>query len=529
MVQTKNIIDETYWQAVQITDDDIEFLYAHLLEIENPLSPEVLSKALIHERIRREKKAFDKALASKGDMYLPEKIYKTGDRIIFPEIDLASGVVKQVRPGENPDLGDFSVIETEMEDGSIRLFASGLKEHDLNTPQSVSDSPFMDAEFVLQQYGKRIQKKLENELSQHADLVKIGGNWFPKALLIDFNVGHLNLIEAVLDMNGGGPLPVPELLNQIDFQTTDNANLVEFSLNYALQEDTRFDEVGPKGTVLWFLNRLEPEFVREKPDCLKWQAVDYDRGILSDQMLALENEIDDELSPLLGEEDDSDDSVESISVCLLYPHLSVGSIPLTHRTRQFFPTALETPRVKFTLIDGENQKSISAWVVRPFNYVYGLAEWFEEKELMPGSMIRLEKTKIPGEVMITPEKRKANKEWVKTMLIGTDNGIVFAMLKKNITALFNDQMAIAIPDFATVEQLRNNRKERQLSAELVRIARELSKLNPQGHVHTLELYAAINIIRRCPPGMVYYLLSTLPEFSHVGDLYFHLKENLKED
>ena len=42
-----------------------------------------------------------------------------------------------------------------------------------------------------------------------------------------------------------------------------NPKLVEFSLDLALQEDPRFDEVGPAGEVLWYLHRLEPEEVRQ--------------------------------------------------------------------------------------------------------------------------------------------------------------------------------------------------------------------------------------------------------------------------
>ena len=71
--------------------------------------------------------------------------------------------------------------------------------------------------------------------------------------------GHLNLAEAILDMAGGGPLPTKALLEQVGLTSNTNSNLVEFSLDHALQEDPRFDEVGPAGETLWFLNRLEPE------------------------------------------------------------------------------------------------------------------------------------------------------------------------------------------------------------------------------------------------------------------------------
>jgi hypothetical protein len=54
----------------------------------------------------------------------------------------------------------------------------------------------------------------------------------------------------------------------------------------------------------------------------------------------------------------------------------------------------------------------------------------------------------------------------------------------------------------------------------VNTVKELAKLNPQAHVHATELYAAINIIRRCPPEPILALLASRPWFDHVGDLHF---------
>ena len=55
--------------------------------------------------------------------------------------------------------------------------------------------------------------------------------------------------------------------------------------------------------------------------------------------------------------------------------------------------------------------------------------------------------------------------------------------------------------------------------------RELTKVNPQGHVHAQELYAAINLVRRVPPAPLLSLLATQPRFVHVGDLHFKLDES----
>jgi len=50
--------------------------------------------------------------------------------------------------------------------------------------------------------------------------------------------------------------------------------------------------------------------------------------------------------------------------------------------------------------------------------------------------------------------------------------------------------------------------------------RELAKLNPQSHVHASELYAAVNIVRRCPPAPILAYLASAPWFVHVGDLHY---------
>ena len=63
---------------------------------------------------------------------------------------------------------------------------------------------------------------------------------------------------------------------------------------------------------------------------------------------------------------------------------------------------------------------------------------------------------------------------------------------------------------------------------MVKMLAELAKLNTPGLVHAQELYAAINIIRRCPPGPIFDILVTNPKIVHVGDLYFRL-ENITQE
>ncbi len=153
--------------------------------------------------------------------------------------------------GTNPEIGTFDVLTIDLGNGSERLFASNLSNHVLNDePVTVEEEGF-DAEAILRAQGSEIEKKIEAAFRADDELVRIAGRWFPRALLVDVNVGHLNLAEAVLDMAGGEPLPTSALLKDVALPEGLNPKLAEFSLNLALQEDERFDEVGPAGKVLW--------------------------------------------------------------------------------------------------------------------------------------------------------------------------------------------------------------------------------------------------------------------------------------
>jgi hypothetical protein len=68
------------------------------------------------------------------------------------------------------------------------------------------------------------------------------------------------------------------------------------------------------------------------------------------------------------------------------------------------------------------------------------------------------------------------------------------------------------------------KSKRTFEEGVVSVMRDLTKLNLQGHVHAQELYSALNIIMRCPPGPLFSLLAVRDIFTHVGDLHFRLEE-----
>ena len=532
MVMAPLSLRSNYWQEFEITQADIDFIYNYLLELETPLTNDELMEALVKERIRIEKDALLNQRIPGGDVYLPKEHYQVGQKLLFPALNWQKGQVIGVRPGHNPEVGPFEVISVKLDQGGEHMYAADLENHALNQPLTINlDDPNLDPAKVLAAFGAPLSACLSAALEQNEGLVRIAFRWFPRALLVDVNPGYLNLAEAVLDMEGGKPLSTPALLEHLELPTDANSHLTEFSLNYALQEDERFDEVGPSGEVLWFLKRLEPEAVLQPPLYLRYtpdrSLEGYNPAVLTPAMLAVEKQLDDELAEVQEEPAKTGEA----AICLTYPHWRAGTLPLTRRIQRLFPTALEAPRIQFTLVDGDTGTKYPAWVVRNHGYVLGLRDWYAAIGLIPGSLVRVLPGKKPGEVIVQAEKRKSSREWIRTVLVGSDGGVVYAMLKQPVTAAFDDRMAIMIPDYKTIDPIweQSNRQRGTLLNAVQTTMGELAKLNPQGHVHAQDLYAAVNVLRRCPPGPLFYLLATNAIFSHVGDMYYRLSTGQEED
>ncbi len=510
-----------YWSSIQITPQDIEHLHNVLFERETPLTERELSVELVESRIKAESRAAESKQTAGGKSFFPKEKYQIGDSLIFPALSWNRGKVAAVRAGANPSIQNFDVLTIAMDDGSQRMFAANFEDHALNeAPIPVSESDDANPDSILRESSGVVEKKLEAALNADESIVKIAGSWFPRALLIDINQGQLNLAEAVLDMSAGEPLAAEVLVKDIELPAGVNPNLAEFSLNYALQSDHRFDEVGPAGQVLWCLRRLEPDFVREVPAPLNYIEIEHDREALSQAMKNLEEQLDDELTPVHVL--DSQKRISSITIPLIYPHLRAGTLPMSARARKLFPTAYESPRVRFTLVDGKTKQRIPAWVVREHGYVYGLREWYKSYQLIPGSLVQIRAGEHSGEVIVEVKSQRSSKDWVRTVMVGKDGGFVFAMLKQSITAEFNDRMVIHTPDFKSLDPVWE--KKRSFEDLVLLVMRELTKSNPQSHVHAQELYAAVNLVRRVPPAPLFVLLETNPAFKHVGDLHFRLNE-----
>ena len=510
-----------YWEEFKIQPFDIEFLYNFLLEIEIPQTSIELAKALIKERIRIEQNSLVEQRDAPSNTYLPKNQYEIGQTISFPLNNWEKGQVIGTREGFNPDYPAFNVIEVEFEEGIRKEFASNFPDHKLNTPLEINkDDPSLNSDYVINKYLKEITALLNDYLESNDDLIQIAGKWFPRALFVDIGPGYLNLAEAVLEVEEGGPLTTNAILGQIEFPSDVNSKLTEFSFNFALQEDPRFDEVGPAGETLWFLHRLEPDEVQKSPQFLQFSSTPAQTNntfkMDFSNLIFDEHEISQQQTDLINE----------ITISLIYPHWRSGSLPLTPQMSQLFPTAYEAPRVLFTFVDEGTGKKFPGWIVRPEKYITGLREYYLENELIPGSLINIKKGEKPGEVLLSLSKKRQVREWIKTALVSADGKVVFALLKQLVSHTYDERLAIAIPDLVSLDELwkKNINLKTPMDQTIHYCLRDLTKLNPQGQVHLQELYAAVNVIRRCPPGLILKTLAENTWAEHLGDMYFKLSD-----
>lgn len=508
----------SYWgTAFAVEESDLDYLYNLLLENESPLTTDEMVQSLIHRRCQRELQALHQRQQG-AVVYMPKETYAIGQKLVFPALQFAHGQVAEVRAGRNPTQGDFDVITIEFENsGARRKFAARFPVHKLNQPIVISgEEEFTSPEAVYAAHGAALAEKLQASLLANPGLAKIAGRWFPRSLLTPINIGHLNLAEAVLDMAGGGPLPTEALLKEVGLPDSLNPRLQAFSLNYALQEDERFDEVGPAGQTLWHLHRLEPPEVQYTPRRLLNTAPEYDRARLTPPLLALEKELEDELTAPWSDLT----PVDEVPLTLTFPHYRVGALPISPRLAHLFPTAFEAPRIRFMFVDGNSGQTFPGWVVRAGRYVYGLDEWYKQNEMIVGALLVVRRGANPGEVVVKADRRRPTREWVRTATAGADGRLDFNMQRRPISVAYDDLMVIAVDNTAATDDLWLKSERLPFHRLVADIFRELAKLNPQSAVHAKTLYTAVNVARRAAPGAVFVELVSRPWYAHVGDAYW---------
>jgi hypothetical protein len=509
-----------YWQEFAIDDRDLDYLYGLFLEDERPRTSDDLTLSLIRTRCEEEEALIKRELA-RGALFQPEKSYEVGEQVVFPVFGYALGSVVGVRPGYNPKYSDFEVIQVRFEgEETAREFASKFNyPHKLNREEGelLEVEGLASPVELYEQHGSDVQRKLLERLWLSDDFVSFRDEWLLKGLLAEIHEGHLNIAEAMLDVKGT-PLPAQELLPELDLPAEIAPAAQVFSLNYALAQDGRFDDVGNDGQSLWFLRRLEPAEIVHLPPRLRYSPVLYDRASLSEELLRWEMEIDDEITELAVPS--PEEEISSVTIVLNYPHRRVGTIPLTSKTEGLFPKG-DTERMMIILVDGRTGKRMLGWVVRQHKYVYGLKEWYDRNDIPVGAYIELERTDDPLSIVVDYLPRRKKREWIRVAKV-EGGKLSFIMQMRAIGCEYDELMVLGEDDPAKIQALwmRSEENGKSVSEMIRQVFPELAKLNPQGTVHAKTLYSAINVEKRCPPGPILAELARVDNFLAVGDGYW---------
>ncbi len=513
-----------YWTTdLKVTRADIEALFAHFLETEQPLTTREVALFFIRQRLAAEFEHFRSQLKH-VTLFQPAKHYEIGQELIFPALNFASGKVVGLRKGHNPDYGQFSVIEVAFGE-KRREFAADLNaphplnevSHDLN---ALFNAVQPDPEAIFERYGEAIIEALEARLVDEPQAVYVGGCWFVRGLLAEASVAHLHLAEAVLDLREGGPASAEELLPDLDFAPELPLPLRVFSLNVALSQDERFDNVGPDGDVRWFLRRLEPPEVQQIAPRLEYQPIDYDASRLTPELRELEIELGDEFSELPP----LPKPPREVHIRLIYPHRRMGTLPMNAYLEAMLPPATEARHLLITLIDGQTEERFGAWVVREGRYLCGLNDFYRRHKLPIGAHLTLRATEHPSQFVIDFKGHRPRTEYIR-LAIPSGGRLRFENFKRSIGAEYDELMILGAEDIDGVDEVWNitRSRRRSLSDILNDLLPELARLMPQQTVHAKTLYSAVNIMRRCPPGPIFATLLSRPEFEAVGNGYWRMR------
>ncbi len=520
MIQRKTQTSE-YWQTLSLSADDIEFLRNALQDAEKPVSTRDLALALITEHCRREEAQL-RAELSRGTLYQPKKRFAVGDHVIFPALNFRLGQVVAVRPGQNPEYGEFDVITVDFGPGRRqRAFAAGLNApHKLNAdiPDLLVAGDLASPEKLLATVAAGVPALLRSTLASQPDFVSFEDRWMLRQLMAEVHIGHLNIAEAVIEMNNT-PLSTEALLAELDLPAEIKPEVLTFSLHSALMNDGRFDQVGAGTVRRWYLKRLEPPGALTVPPALVYEPIPYNPADLPPALARLAWELDDEWSEDVVGLTPERAAATTATLLLTYPHLVSGTLPLNRRTRPFFPPGLGT-RTMVTLIDGRWGNRFPAWVNHQGRYIVGLQPWFEKHKLPAGAYITLERRPDSDEVIVDFRPKRMRREWTRWAQVDAELKVDIQLRKQEIACEYDELMIIGDDRNEAIQKLRADYARMPLKDLVFEIFTELAGLS--GAVHAKTVYSAVNVLRRCTPEPIFAVLATDARLEQTDEHTFRL-------
>jgi hypothetical protein len=523
-----------YWQEqFQLNNKDTEAIYQQILERGGPVDLGEIALALVRRQVAEEELAARSEL-QEGKLYQPDQNYAIHEKVIFPALDFAVGTVVATREGRHPEYGTFTVIRVDFDGSSdtVREFAANFEhDHPLNKggEQSLTSlQGLLSSEEIYQSHKEVIHTRIKAGLDTNDDFVSFHGQYFLRDLLPEFHEGLFNIADAAIDINNG-PLSIDALIEQMGLvqNSQEITPITRFSVNYRLANDERFDDVGPKDQVLWYLERMAPPEAHYPPRRLQVTQQDYDPDLFDNDLLDLLAEIDDEAT----KPEDIEPvglNTDKITVVLNYPHWRVGTLPLTPKTETFFPTSFYNP-VLFQFVDGRTGNKFPGWTVQEHNYVFGLGEWYKRNKLPVGAYITIKRTNDPMQLIVDYQATRTQRDWVRMAAL-TNRKLTFQMSPAAIGCKYDELMIIGETNSAQIDAAWVSAEERNLPVYdiLCDIFPELSKLNPQSTVHAKTLYSVVNLLRRVPPGVVFQELETHRCFIAMNHGYWTYDQSLRD-
>lgn len=241
---------DSYWrEQFALTAEDEEALQEYALQMSRPLTLAELVRAVVD---RHSASSVDEA---RDGTYSPIGRYKAGQKLRFASVGNAIGEVIDVRAGRNPRYDPFEVIRVQFGEDDDREFASGLESLPA-TGRDQEEEDALDAETILAEYGDLVSGRVREALESSDAFLRYGGRWLPTVMMVGFNEGHLNIAEAMIDITGEAMGP-DELLTEVPLDESAPAELARFSLNYVLEQDARFTNLGSESAPRWYLSRLK--------------------------------------------------------------------------------------------------------------------------------------------------------------------------------------------------------------------------------------------------------------------------------
>ncbi len=505
------------WQnQFTIGGQNAESLLQLFVRENRPLSSTELTHAMIENHCEREKALLRRSLSA-GTVYRPNGTFAVDETLILPQFNFAQGIVRDVREGNNPEYGDFSVIVVEI-NSEKREFVAGLQiEHKLSFADDVSVEEIFapTPQTMHEKQGDTVKAQIETYLGQSNSFARLGDKWISVDMMAQVSVGHLNLAEAVLEVQDKA-LDAQAILPHLDLPAEIALPIQLFSLNHSLAHDPRFIDVGANQEPLWALRRWLPQAVIAPPNWLDYTPIPYDRTKLDVTHLQLEREIDDEYSNLVAPPSAAE--AHTLNLMLAGHHRRLGSLPLTDRTKSFFPAGTPEQHTQITFVDSQGNE-FPGWVVHSHKLVYGLGEWYKKNQIPAGALINLEKTGSPNRVIVDVIPRRMRREWAPIIVQTADGRLEFQIQKIPISCEY-DEAAVMEIDLQLAESVWKNERahqDRTMEEIIQSVFLEIAKLNSYGTVHVKTLYNGVNIIRRCPPGRIFATLFELPHFVHVEE------------